>query len=398
MEILHRKLQMITRPIFDGYPAIAVTGPRQSGKTTFVQAAFPDRPYVNFESPIERADFDGDPIGFLDRFPAGAILDEVQLVPEILSHLQVRIDREGRMGRWVLTGSQQLDSGSRAAQSLAGRVALLELLPFSYSETRSSPRAPNTLSDAVFRGGYPPLYDADRKLEPVRWLEDYLSTFVARDVRTILDVRNRSAFDRFLRHCAARTGHVLNVAGLARDVGLDQKTVSGWLSVLEACYVIRLLRPHHRNFGKRLVKAPKLYFIDSGLACRLLHISDVNQLRGHPQWGALVETWCFSEVLKARLHRGLPPDLWFWGSSDGYEVDIVLDRGDRLIPIEIKAAATPHPDYTRGLVKLRELSHRDSDVRVSPGLVVYGGSEARQAREERFVPWSGIEAALDELG
>lgn len=397
MKILPRRLAATIGPLCSGYPAIAITGPRQSGKTTLAKSAFPNHPYLNFESPLERADFDSDPVGFLDRFPDGAILDEAQLVPEILSYLQVRIDEDGRMGRWVLTGSQQLGFGTRAAQSLAGRVALLELLPLSYSEIQQCPNVPGTLVSAVFRGGYPPLYDADRELETVPWLDDYLSNFVARDVRTILEVRNRIAFDKFLRLCAARTGQLLNTAELARDAEIDNKTATGWLSALEACFVIRLLRPHHRNFGKRLVKSPKLYFLDSGLACRLLHISDVNQLTGHPLWGALVETWCFTEILKARLNRKLSPDLWFWRSNDGHEVDVVLDRGNRLIPIEIKAAATPHPRQTRGLAKLRELNRRDPEAQVTQGLVVYGGSQKRTSGEDCFVPWAEIEEAMEDL-
>ncbi len=397
MKLIPRTLKRTVRLLSAGYPALAVNGPRQSGKTTFAQAAFPDHPYLNFESPIERADFDSDPIGFLGRYPDGAILDEIQLIPEVLSHLQVRIDEDRRMGRWILTGSQQMDFGSKAAQSLAGRVALLTLLPFAFAEVEATGNAPRSLADAVFRGGYPPLYDLDRELDPVRWLDDYLATFVARDVRTLIDVRNRSAFDRFLCLCASRTGQLLNVAELARDTGIDNKTARGWISALEASFVVRLLLPHHRNFGKRLVKSPKLYFLDTGVACRLLHIADLNQLRGHPLWGALVETWCFGEILKTRLNAGLPPDLWFWRSSDGYEVDVVLDLGNRLVPVEIKATATPHPRQASGLKKFRELSKRSQGVEVSSGIVVYGGSEGRASSEDRFVPWSAIESAVKEF-
>jgi len=391
---LPRILGKIIHPLCAGYPAILVTGPRQSGKTTLARSAFPDYPYVNFESPVEREDFNGDPMGFLGRFKEGAVLDEAQLVPDLFSYLQVRIDEDGGSTRWILTGSQQLDLSRYTAQSLAGRVSRLELLPLSRSETEPNPEAPDTLAGAVLRGGYPPLYDADRKLDAGRWLDNYLSTFVARDVRAILDVRNRSAFDRFLRLCAARTGQILNTAELARDAAVDSKTASAWLSVLEACYVVRLLRPHFRNFGKRLLKSPKLYFLDSGLAARLLHVSNADQLWHHPLRGALVETWCSGEVLKARLNRGASPNLWFWRSSDGHEVDVVIDQGNRLVPIEIKASATPLPDHARGLRKLRDLGRRDPEVEVTPGLVIYGGDEERATREDRFIPWSRIETAL----
>jgi predicted AAA+ superfamily ATPase len=395
MKLIPRKLSGLAPSLRRGYPAIAITGPRQSGKTTFARAVFADLPYANLESPTERADLETDPVGFLDRFPDGAVLDEVHQVPDAFSHLQVRIDADGRMGRWVLTGSQQLDLGRHAAQTLAGRVALLELLPFSFAEVRETGTAPRTPVEAVFRGDYPPLYDLDRELDPVGWLENYVSTFVARDVRSVVDVRNRSDFDRFLRLCAGRTGQLLNVAELARDVGVDNKTISAWISVLEACYVVRLLRPHHRNFGKRLIKSPKLYFLDSGLACRLLHITDTTQLRLHPLWGELFETWCVSELWKGRVHRGLPADLRFWRTSDGHEVDVVLDLGTRLVPIEIKATATPGAQLARGLDKLQELAGRAGDIEVTPGIVVYGGSEARPAGKHRLVPWTDVDSILE---
>ena len=397
MKLIDRHLEILVAGLRAGYPAIAVTGPRQSGKTTFARIAFPDLPYINLESPLERVSFEQDPLGFLGQFPDGAVLDEIQNVPEALSYLQVRIDREGAMGRWVVTGSQQLGLGREVSQSLAGRVAILHLLPFSYAEISREATRPLTLASAVLRGGYPPLYDSDRSLDPVRWLEDYLATFVNRDIRSVLEVRDRIAFDRFLRLCAARTGQLFEASGLARDVSVDSKTVGHWVSVLEACYLVRLLRPHHRAFGKRLIKRPKLYFLDSGLACRLLHITDVNQLRAHPLWGALAETWAVGEVLKARLNRGLSPACWFWRSSDGYEVDLVIESGSNLLPVEIKANATPHPSHGGALSKLRGLAERDHRTAVPPGLVIYGGEEARPCGEDRFVPWHAIDAAIGAL-
>ncbi|MBI4881849.1 MAG: ATP-binding protein [Planctomycetes bacterium] len=378
-----------------GYPAVSITGPRQSGKTTFARETFSDLPCVNLESPLERAEVADDPLGFLARFPEGAILDEVQNVPDLLSFLQVRIDEDQKMGRWILTGSRQMELTRGVTQSLAGRVALLDLLPFSLAELADAPRRPSTLPDAVLRGGYPALYDPSRDLEPARWLENYLATLVNRDIRQILEVQNRTAFDRFLGLCAARTAQMFKMSELARDCAVDNKTIQAWLRVLEECYVVRLLRAHHRNFGKRLVKSPKLYFIDSGLACRLLHISDVNQLRVHPLWGALVETWCFGEILKSRVHRGVRPDMWFWRSSDGIEVDIVIETGGGvLLPIEIRASATPFPADAAGIRKLRELSSREPGAAIAPGLVVYAGAEQRPAGEDRFVPWNAIAEAL----
>lgn len=392
--MLLRHAAALVPTLRQGYQAVAVTGPRQSGKTTLAKAAAPDLPYVNFESPLERADFLQDPQGFFRRFPMGAILDEVQQVPELWSHLQVQIDAAGAMGRWLLTGSQQLELGRGISQSLAGRVAWLELLPLSHAELQQVDYAPRTLAEAVLLGGYPALYDTQRKLEPARWLEDYLATFISRDVADILEVQNRGAFDRFIRLCAARTGQILNTAELGRDVGIDNKTAAKWLSVLEACYLIRRLQPHHRNFGKRLVKHPKLHFIDTGLACRLLHISDVEQLVHHPLWGALVESWCVGEAIKARLNQGLPANAWYWRSSDGVEVDLLFEIGLDLHPREIKAGVTPQRDDLAAITKFTVLAARDPSTRVGPGMVIYGGDELRPVGQNSLVPWTAISSTV----
>ena len=394
--MLHRQVSAVLPGLRRGYQAIAITGPRQSGKTTLARMAAPDLPYVNFESPVERSSFVDDPRGFFRRHPSGAILDEVQHVPDLWSHLQVEIDAAAAMGRWVLTGSQQLELGRGISQSLAGRVALVDLLPLSYAELRLGGCAPRTLAEAVLRGGYPALYDDRRQVEPARWLDDYLATFVGRDVQHLLDVRNRHAFDRFVRLCAARTGQILNTAELGRDCGVDQKTAASWLSVLEACYLIRRLAPHHRNFGKRLIKSSKLHMIDTGVACRLLHISDPEQLAGHPQWGALAESWCVGEAIKARLHRGLPANAWYWRSSDGIEVDLLLELGQTLHPVEVKATSTPQPADAAALAKFAALAQRDPATIAAPGLLIAGGEPRGAAGRHRFVPWTEIAEAIPE--
>ncbi len=388
-------LRHVVARLHSGYPAIAVYGPRQSGKTTLCRQSCPALAYVNLESPIERAAFADDPAGFLSRFPKGAILDEVQNVPEIFSYLQVHIDA-GSEARWVLTGSQQVALGSEVSQSLAGRVALLELMPFSMAELEHVSARPTRFVDAVLKGGYPPLFDETRLLEPARWLEDYIGTFVNRDVRQLLDVRDRIAFDRFVRLCAARTAQILNTADLARDAGVDHKTASAWLSVLEACYIIVLIQPHHENFGKRVIKSPKLFFVDSGLACRLMNISTSEQLRLHHLWGALGETWLVGEVQKARSHRGERPGLWYWRSGDGIEVDLIIEQGNGLIPIECKVSESPLLDAAKGIRKLRTLAETRSRQQVLPGLVLYAGDEARPVSPDRFVPWSRVDEAVTE--
>lgn len=392
--MLPRLLASQVAQLRKGYPAIAITGPRQSGKTTLARLACPDLPYVNFESPLERADFDADPLGFLNRFPNGGVFDEFQHVPDLLSYLQVRIDAERKVGRYILTGSQQLELSQGVSQSLAGRVALLELLPLSHAEVAAADVAPRSLADAVFRGSYPVLYDDTREVEPTRWLEDYLATFIQRDVREIVEVKNRTAFDRFVRLCAARTGQIFNASGLASDCGVSPMTVRSWISVMEACYLVRLLKPYYRNFGKRLVKAPKLYFIDSGLACRLLHIADVTQLQFHPLWGALVETWCVGDAIKARLNRGLSPAAWYWRSGDGIEIDLLFETGAGLVPLEVKAAATPRREFVQAIEKFRALSAREPTVAVHAGTVIYGGDEPRSAGVDRFVSWAAIAEAV----
>ena len=389
--MIPRVLLSLLPELRKGYPAVAITGPRQSGKTTLAKQACSDLPYINFESPLERVEFNADPQGFFRRFALGGILDEVQHVPDLLSYLQVQIDADGAMGRWILTGSQQLELGSGVSQSLAGRVALLDLLPLSYAEAKAADRHPASLAEAIFRGGYPALYDANRVLDPSRWLEDYLATFVNRDIRTAIEVKNRSAFEIFVRLCAARTGQTLNAAELARDSGIDAKTAASWLSVLEECYIVRRVRPYFRHFGKRLMKAPKLYFLDTGLACRLLHISDVNQVVSHPAWGALTETWSIIEILKGRLNRGLRPSLWYWRTSDGHEVDAVVESGTSLFPFEIKASSTIHRQDLAGIVKLRDLVGREMGNTVESGGVIYGGDELRAVGIDHFIPWHRID-------
>jgi predicted AAA+ superfamily ATPase len=394
--MLPRRLSEVLDALRRDYPAIAITGPRQSGKTTLVREVAKELPYINFENPTERAEFLDDPKGFFRRVPEGAVLDEVQHLPELLSYLQVEIDANRRMGRWIMTGSQPLDVRRGVSQSLAGRVALLTLLPMSFAEVKEGGRAPKTLAEAVLTGGYPVLHDPDRSVKPTRWLEDYIATFINQDVRQIINVRNRNAFDRFVRLCAARTGQILNAAELSRDCGIDNKTTAAWLGVLEDSYLIHVVRPYARSFGKRMVKSPKLYWIDTGLACQLLGITDINHLTTHPLWGALVETWSISEVVKGRLHRGLPPRIWYWRSSDGIEVDLLFDGGQRVIPWEIKASATPKLDDLAPSAKVAALAAREGSVRVESGILIHGGDEDRPLGPGRAVPWTDIDRHVPE--
>lgn len=390
-----RQIEPTLRRSALGYPALLLAGPRQSGKTTLARRLFADRPYVNLEDPIERAEFRHDPVRFLDRFPEGAVLDEVQHTPEILSHLQVRIDARQRLGAWILTGSQQIELVASSAQSLAGRVAIHELLPLSYEELRAEGLEPRTLEAAVLTGGYPPLHDRTRLLDPVEWMSNYLSTYVHRDVTSVHAPRDRAAFDRFLRLCAARSGHLLVVSELARDCSVDQKTIGAWITALEACFVVRTIRPYFRNFGKRLVKAPRLYFLDTGLACRLLDITNVQQLAVHPLRGALFETWCFAELTKFFANRGLKQSIWSWRTSDDIEIDFLIQHGHELVPMEVKANATPRSSQRSNIDRLIALGAREPDVALHRGLVLYGGEELRSGGQVDHVPWTGIAQAME---
>ncbi len=335
--------------IRSGYPVITLTGPRQSGKTTLARAAFPDKPYVSLETPDEREFAASDPRGFLARWKSGAIIDEVQHVPALLSWIQSDVDAAGTMGRFVLTGSQNFALMAHITQSLAGRSALVQLLPLSIAELNAADQSPRDLDSMLLRGGYPALYA--RPLNPARWLADYTMSYLERDVRQITQVHDLSAFQRFLRLCAGRTGQLLNLASLAQDTGVAQSTARAWLSVLEASYIVHLLQPHHRNLGKRVVKMPKLYFIDVALAVSLMGIQTTGQLAIHPLRGALFETLIVAEFLKARFNSGFPSNLFFWRDNVGLEVDLLIDEPEGLHPIEIKSSATVTDDLLKGLRK-----------------------------------------------
>lgn len=371
-----------------GYPILAITGPRQSGKTTLAQGTFPDKPYVSLEDLDTRAFAEEDPRGFLARFPEGAILDEAQRCPTLFSYLQTRVDKDKRMGEFVLTGSQQFGLLSNISQTLAGRVGLVQLLPFSLQELQSSGAPPGSLDDLLWRGLYPPLHDRD--LAPAQWFSNYVMSYVERDVRQLIEVQNLSLFQRFLKMCAARCGQLLNRSALANDCGVTHKTVDAWLSVLEAGYVVFLLQPHHRNFGKRLVKTPKLYFHDTGLACYLMGIQDAQHLATHPARGALFENWVICELLKRRYNQGLASNLYFWRNNTGEEVDVLLEQGDKLVPLEIKSGQTFNSEFLSGLNKWA----RYAGATALPAHLVYGGDDGFMRSGVAVHSWRNIQSLL----
>lgn len=364
-----------------GFPVVAITGPRQSGKTTLAKATFPDKPYLSLEDPDVRTLAEADPRRLLAAYPEGAILDEIQRAPQLFSYLQTHVDANVRPGRFILTGSQQFGLLSGISQSLAGRVGMVQLLPLGIRELADTARLPGNLDELLFSGGYPALYDRD--LLPGDWFAGYITTYVERDVRQLINVRELSTFQRFLRMCAARSGQLLNLSSLAADCGITHNTAAAWISVLEASYIIHLLRPHYRNFNKRLVKSPKLYFCDVGLAAWLLGIHKPEEMAFHAQRGNLFETLIVSELLKKCWHDGRPSNLYFWRDSKGLEIDLVLEHGEQLLPIEIKSGATIAADFTDNLKKWTQLSGNPKQQ----SWLIYGGDQRFASGTTEIIPW-----------
>lgn len=374
------------RSLAGQYPVITVTGPRQSGKTTLCQTVFPDKPYVNLERPDVRAFARDDPNGFLAAHPDGAILDEIQRVPELSSWLQAKVDAHDAPGQFVLTGSQQFEVMDTINQTLAGRTALIRLLPFDFQEVLAF-NALDDVSQTLYQGFYPRLYD--RNLNPTQALGDYFETYIERDLRQIAAIRDLTLFESFVRLCAGRVGQLLNLHNLANDTGISHTTARAWLSLLEASYIVYQLRPWHTNTSKRLIKSPKLYFYDTGLACYLLGIEDATQVFTHPQYGALFENMIVMEILKQRLHHGHRSNLYFYRDANGNEVDLVQVSGNTLHLVEIKAGATVNKDYFKGLKRFRQ-AFAD---RPASGCVIYAGTQAQQRSDWPVIPWNDLATA-----
>jgi predicted AAA+ superfamily ATPase len=381
---VRRALGPTVRRALRSFPAVLVTGPRQSGKTTFLQQEFgKGTHYLSLDDPLEREFARSDPNGFLDRFSRGRILiDEIQYVPEILSHIKIRIDRERtRHGRWLLTGSQQFQLMAGATESLAGRVAVLELLPFSLLETGARRAVP--LHALLWGGGYPEPFLSPMKRE--LWLRSYIQTYVERDVRQLQNVRDLGAFQSFVALAAARHGQILNLAEPARDCGVSQPTARSWLSLLEATYLLRLLSPFFRNYGKRITRSPKLYFLDSAIVCALTRQPGSEAALAGAMGGALFEGLVVSEAFKAFAIHGLAPDLYFWRSQDGEEVDLLIRAGGKLHAVEIKLTATPSKGHCRSLDRLKALGGEDF---AETGLLVCRVTEPRELPGKNMaIPW-----------
>lgn len=368
-------------------PIIGLLGPRQSGKTTLALEIFKNHNYVSLENFDERELALQDPKKFLQTNlnSDGLIIDEVQHVPKLLSYLQTHVDFSKKNGEIVLTGSQNLILSDSISQTLAGRIALFTLLPFSIEELKINKILPDSMEELIFKGGYPRIYSSD--LEPTSWYLDYIETYVERDARQIANISNLNLFRKFIRLCAGRSGQLLNIANLANDCGIDQRTAKSWISILEASYIIFKLEPHFENFNKRLIKTPKLYFYDTGLLCSLLGIRSLDQVETHYMRGALFETLIISNIFKHEFNLGLrPQNIYFWQNQSGKEIDALFLKENDWIPLEIKAGSTISQDYFRNIKYWQELN---SEQKL--GYVVYSGDKNQFWPNVDIVSWKNLE-------
>jgi hypothetical protein len=386
--MIDRNLAGPLRELARHYPVVMVTGPRQSGKTTLCRSTFGDKPYVSLEPLDVRGEAKRDPRGFLDEHRAGAILDEVQHAADLLSYLQVEVDERPEPGRFILTGSQHFGLSEAISQSLAGRAGVLHLLPPSLDELLRFEKPPGDLLTTLWMGAYPRIHD--RGVPADRWLADYVTNYVQRDVRQVLHVGDLEQFTTFLRLCAGRSACELNLSALGSDAGVAHNTARAWISVLETSFLVARVPPWRRNVRKQMIKAAKLHFLDSGLLCHLLGIHAPEQLRHHPLRGAIFESWVASELFKARANAGKTPDLFHYREPRGLEVDLLLEGAKELDLVEVKAGATVPGDALTSLERARAALGTKGEWRTPKAFLVFGGEGARRVGQVRILPWSDL--------
>ncbi|MDD2237884.1 MAG: ATP-binding protein [Kiritimatiellae bacterium] len=387
--MLRREIEEHVLSLARGYPVVTVTGPRQSGKTTLVRMLFPEYDYVNLEIPDIREEARRDPRGFLMRHAAPVVLDEIQHVPHLLSYIQADVDEVQRKGMYILTGSHQPELQAAITQSLAGRTGVAELLPLSIREWKAAGVAKSR--DQWMLDGFMPRL-AEGGIDATQLYRDYFRTYVERDARQLINLRDLHAFEMFVRLLAGRVGQVLNLSSLAGDIGVSSVTLRQWLTALEASYVVTLLRPYYRNFGKRLIKSPKVYFIETGLAAYLLGLRTAEQVGRDPLLGNLFENMVVMEAIKARLNAGKDSDLYFFRDSQGVEVDLLLASGRDLYPFEIKAAFTPSDNLCRSVKRFAGLSGE-----VMNPSVIYAGRSIRSAEVPSFLNFEDAGGILRDI-
>lgn len=373
----NKLLEMTTK-----YPIVTLTGPRQSGKSTLLRTSFPNYQYVSLEDPDIRLFAIDDPRGFLATYSDKTIIDEAQRVPELFSYIQTHVDKENKEGMYLLAGSHNFLLMESINQSLAGRTAILSLLPFSHHEMRVGNILPNTIDKEIFKGGYPRLYD--KNIVPTDYYPFYIQTYVERDVRQMKSIGDLSKFIRFIKLCAGRIGQLLNFSSLANECGISVSTATAWMSLLEASYIVYLLKPDHNNYAKRLVKSPKLYFYDTGLACSLLDIKTAEQVSTHFLRGGLFENLVINEFVKESLNKGEEPDLTFWRDSTGNEVDLLQTTGSKQNAYEIKSGATYSSDYFKGINKWAKLSGAIPEQ----CFAIYTGDKLIKTSNGEVIPWN----------
>ena len=376
-----RNAEITLRKLASQFKAIALTGPRQSWKSTLARITFPEKKYISLENPDTRHSAMNDTRGFLKALPNGAIIDEAQRVPELFSYLQQVLDESDEKGLFILTGSNNFLMLENISQTLAGRISYLELLPFCYNEIQKIPDQDQYLNQVIFSGGYPAItFD---HIDPQFWFPSYIRTYIEQDVRQIKNITNLNLFQKLLYLCAGRVGQPLNLNNLAIECGVDHKTIGAWIGILQASYVIHLLPPFYNNFSKRIIKSPKLYFYDTGLACALLGINSSTQLINHSSRGALFENYVINELLKKRFNKGLRSNLFYWRDVSGHEVDVVVDNGSYATGIELKSGMTVTSDFFKGLTFWQSLTKYEKCY------VIFGGEEAqKRSNGMEVIPWN----------
>ena len=381
--MIKRTLEKKLRASARKYPVVFLSGPRQSGKTTLCRATFPKKAYVSFENPQVREFAENDPKGLLAQYPKGAIFDEIQRSPHLLSYIQGIVDESGKSGKYILTGSQNMLLLKSVQQSLAGRVSILKLLPFSLREVKGL-TGNFSLDKAIYTGGFPRIFD--KKLNPTEAMRNYAESYIERDVRQIIDLKSLSLFQKFLKLCAGRVGQVLNLSSIANDTGVSHTTIREWLSVLESSFVVYLLPAYYRNFNKRIIKSPKLYFFDTGLACYLLGIENKNHLARDPLRGHLFENLVLTEILKHFWAQGLNAPLYFFRDNIGNEVDLIKEKMRKIIGLEIKAGQTVNSEWFKGLDYLKKISKNNMLSKI----LIYGGQEVQKRSSCYVIGWRDI--------